>query len=141
MLFPVTHEDVADRWRPLSAAEQMVATYLLGDAETLLLLKRPDLPSKVVDVPANQAPAAGVIPLRLVKLVLADMVQAVLRNPDVQSSIQLSSDGSIGSSWPSASAQALRPRMMVTAEHLESLHPAVVAVPSAGTGWYSVPYA
>lgn len=139
MLFPVTTADVAARWRPLSVAEEQVAGILLGDAETLLLLKRRTLPDVVQDVPVGQPAPAGVIPLRAVKLVLADMVQAVLRNPDVQNSVQIGSDGSIGTSWPTATAQALRPRMMVTEEHLASLQPAVVPLSSVA-GWYSVPY-
>lgn len=140
MLFPVSPDAVAARWRPLSAAEEDVAVELLKDAEVLLIQARRDLPAIVQDVPDGEVAAPGMVPLRLVQAVLADMVQAVLRNPDVQSSVQISSDGSIGSAWPSASRQRAAPRMMVTAEHLASLQPAVSPVPSAA-GWYSVPYA
>lgn len=143
MVYAVTPNDVAAVWRPLSTAEESVAEVLLLYAEVLLLTRRPDLPAKTVAVPAGQAAPAGMIDQRAVVAVLADMVQAVLRNPDVQSSIQLTSDGSVSASWTTnVTVKNARPRLMVNDEHLLSLQPAAVppVMVVGGSGWYSVPY-
>lgn len=140
MLYPVSPNDVAAQWRPLSASEEAVAEVLLTYAEVLLLTRYPALPTKTVTVPAGQQAPPGKIDSRAVTAVLADMVQAVLRNPDVQSNIQLSSDGSIGASWPTNTANIARPRLLVTDQHLLSLTPAPSVAVAAGSGWYSVPY-
>lgn len=141
MLYSVTSNDVAAQWRPLSLAEENVAEVLLMYAEVLLLTRYPTLPSKTVTVLAGAQAPPGKIDSRAVTAVLSDMVQTVLRNPDVQSSIQLSSDGSIGASWSTnTTIDNARPRLMVTKEHLLSLTPAPSVAPPTGTGWYSVPY-
>lgn len=136
MPYPVTPADVAARWRPLDAAETDVATILLGDAEVLLDAKRPGL-AEATALPATD-PAH--VPMRLVVIVLADMVQRVLRNPDVQTSMSLSSDGSVAQSFPGAVANAARPRLEVTAYDLAQLEPAPVPTGQPSTRIYSVPY-
>lgn len=135
MVYPVTPQDVAARWRPLDAAETNVATVLLGDAEVLLDHKRPGLAAAT----ALAAGQPGHVPVRLVVAVLADMVQRVLRNPDVQTSIQLGADGSVGQSFPTSVANAARPRLEVTSHDLETL---VAAPPAGGVAHvaYSLPY-
>ncbi len=129
MPYAVTPADVAARWRPLDIDEAAVATVLLLDAEALLNRKRPTLQADV---------AALRVPERLVVIVLADMVQRVLRNPDVQSSVQLGADGSVGQSFPTAVVNVARPRLEVTDADLATLVPAA-PLASVG-GWYSVPY-
>lgn len=130
MPYAVTPADVAARWRPLDAAETNVATVLLEDATALLDAKRPRLRDDVT---------AGIVPERLVVVLLADMVQRVLRNPDVQSSINLGSDGSVGQSFPTATVAVARPRLEVTEHDLATLQPSASAV-AAPRGIYSMPY-
>lgn len=130
MPYAVTPEDVAARWRPLDDSERAVATVLLQDAEVLLNAKMPTLAARYT---------AGTVDARLVTIVLAEMVQRVLRNPDVQSSLQLGADGSIGQSFPTATVNVARPRLDVTEYDLAMLTP-VVALGQASTGIYSVPY-
>lgn len=134
MPYPVTPADVAARWRPLDTAETNVATVLLGDAEVMLNRKRPGLEAAVALAPG----VVGHVPVRLVVAVLADMVQRVLRNPDVQSSLQLGADGSVGQSFPASAANAARPRLEVTDHDLATLAP--VAASRPGSRVYSVPY-
>lgn len=135
MVYPVTAADIVARWRPLDASETAVATVLLVDAEVMLDRKRPGLAAAVALLPGT----AGHVPVRLVVAVLADMVQRVLRNPDVQSSLQLGADGSISQSFPAATVNVARPRLEVSEYDLATLVPApLVGVPVHSV--YSVPY-
>ena len=72
---PATFADVESRWRPLSTAEQTVATALLGDAWLLLKLADSTIETRLDADPAT-------LDDELVKMVLANMVLRVLRNPD-----------------------------------------------------------
>lgn len=64
---------VADRWRPLTDAEDSVAGVLLDDAAAILLSKIPSIPERV---------EAGTLDRVLVERVQAAMVIRVLSNPD-----------------------------------------------------------
>jgi hypothetical protein len=131
MSYSVSPADVAARWRPLDEAETAVALVLLEDAVTLVDVARPLLGLQVTE---------GVVPERLVIQVLADMVQRVLRNPDVQSSVQLGADGSVGQSFPTATVAVARPRLQLTEYDLATLDaPVASAVATARGGAYSVP--
>lgn len=67
MAVVVTSADVASGWRPLTAAEDPVATTLIGEAQTILAATAGDLTGKSDD---------------LVRLVVVKMVRRVLKNPD-----------------------------------------------------------
>jgi hypothetical protein len=67
MTVPVTSDDVAAGWRPLTAAEVTVAEALVGEATVLLTALVPGIDSKSED---------------LVRLVIAKMVRRVLKNPE-----------------------------------------------------------
>jgi hypothetical protein len=131
MPYAVTPEDVEARWRPLDAAERNVAVVLLQDAAVLLDARLPRLRAQVT---------AGTVLERQVVIVLADMVQRVLRNPDVQTSLQLSADGSVGQSFPTNAANAARPRLEVTDYDVASLQPAPMVGGVPARGVYSLPY-
>jgi len=66
-VFVVTPEDVAAGWRPLSAAEELVATAQIAEALVLLGALVPGLDSQPED---------------LVKLVVVRMVRRYMKNPD-----------------------------------------------------------
>lgn len=130
MPYVVTTQDIADRWRPLSAEEDAVAGVLLEDAQALLDVKLPRLEAQV---------AAGVVPERLVTAMLVEAVQRVLRNPDVQTNLQLGADGSLGVGYAVARAtEVARPRLELTEADLALLRPSP-AVPLASGGIYSIP--
>jgi hypothetical protein len=67
MAVPVTSEDVAAGWRPLTAAESLVAEALVGEATVLLTALVPGLGAQNED---------------LVRLVIVKMVRRVLKNPE-----------------------------------------------------------
>lgn len=121
MAYGVTTADIEARWRPLSAAEDEVAFTLLQDAETKLNAYRPQLPTAV---------AENRVPLRIVVDVLVDMVQRVLRNPDVIRAQNVSSDGSVGLTY-GMGEDTIRAnmRLQVTDEHLAAVD---VAMRAAG---------
>lgn len=66
-------QDVAARWRVLSAAEASLATVLLTDAEGIVRVRVPSVDARVAD---------GTLPADVVAGVLARMVLRVMRNPD-----------------------------------------------------------
>ena len=70
---PATVLDVADRWRPLTPAEESVATVLLDDAWWMLTARLPRLEDQI---------AAGTVSENNARRVLAAMVIRVMRNPD-----------------------------------------------------------
>lgn len=70
---PATPQDVEQRWRPLSPAEQLVATALLADAWA-------DVTTQVPSVPARVEASATF--RRVVVSILVAMVLRVLKNPD-----------------------------------------------------------
>ena len=70
---PATVSDIEARWRPLSAAEQAVASTLLGDAWQILLSRVSLLSQRLDDTEVSED---------LVVAVLSAMVIRVLRNPD-----------------------------------------------------------
>ena len=121
MAYGVSTADIEARWRPLSPAEDEVAFTLLQDAETKLNAYRPVLPAAVAD---------GRVPERIVVDVLVDMVQRVLRNPDVIRAQNISSDGSIGLTYGMGEDTVrANMRLQVTTEHLEAID---VALRAAG---------
>lgn len=87
MTYNVTTADIEARWRPLTAAEDAVATVLLVDAALKLDTARPTLAAAV---------AATTVPERLVVIVLCDMVIRVISNPDLNRTINIGADGAIG---------------------------------------------
>lgn len=72
---PATVQDVAARWRPLTAQEEAVASTLLDDAWALLKHRVAQLESRLDAVPAT-------LDAGLVRMVEVAMVLRVLRNPD-----------------------------------------------------------
>lgn len=72
MANPVTTTDIADRWRPLTTAEETTAQARLGDAWAVLLSRIPDLEDRLAD---------GRVSLELVTFVVCEMVLRALRNP------------------------------------------------------------
>ncbi|MCB0966272.1 MAG: hypothetical protein KDB37_05505 [Ilumatobacter sp.] len=75
MANPATVNDVADRWRPLSADESVVALASLEDAWALATLEVPDLDARLTADPAEIDPS-------IVRMVICAAVLRVLRNPD-----------------------------------------------------------
>lgn len=67
MAVEVLPSDVAAGWRPLSAAEDLVAAGLIAEAITLL----------TVTVPGLEFKDAGIV-----RLVVSRMVRRVMKNPD-----------------------------------------------------------
>lgn len=130
----VTPQDVADRWRPLSDDETQVASVLLDDAVDRVYGRLPLLDAWVADTLVTE---------RTIVSVLSDVVQRVLRNPEVQASLQLGADGSLGQSFPTRAADVARPRLEVTDADLDQLIPRpVVALPTPtppASGAYSIP--
>lgn len=70
---PATTADIADRWHPLSSAEQTVANALLDDAWAYLTADLSTLDARLTAVEVNPA---------VVVAVVCSMVLRVLRNPD-----------------------------------------------------------
>jgi len=70
---PATLDDVVERFRPLSDAEQVNASAFLDDAWFLLTGRRPTLEADL---------GAGLVSLGNARRVIASMVVRVLRNPD-----------------------------------------------------------
>jgi len=70
---PVTPSDVADRWRPLTDDETLLAAALLDDAWALL---------KARDVTIDTRATAGTLDAGLLRMVETAMVLRVMRNPD-----------------------------------------------------------
>jgi len=65
--------DLEARWRPLTAAETVVATAMIDDAMTLLTVRRPTLLADVT---------AGLVTQESVVFVVSAMVLRVLKNPE-----------------------------------------------------------
>lgn len=65
--------DVADRWRPLSPAEETIATTLVGDASALIRARFPGIDSQI---------AAGAVDAQILLIVVAGMVKRALIAPD-----------------------------------------------------------
>lgn len=124
MPYAVGPEDIEARWRPLSSDERSVAQELLDDAAVLLDTRLPTLAALV---------AAGAVSQRLVVIALTDAVQRVLRNPDVQASLSIGADGTIGQSFGAAAAAA-RPRLELTDADLAPLAAAVGGESSQASG-------
>lgn len=119
MAYPVTPADIEARWRPLSGAEYDVAATLLDDAMVKVNARRPTL---------QQAFDDGLVPIQVIKDVLVDMVQRVLRNPDVIRAQNISSDGSIGLTYGMGEDTVrANMRLQVTEDHLASLDAALRA--------------
>lgn len=87
MAYSVSTADIEDRWRPLTTAEDSVATVLLLDAELKLNTARPTLAAAVADASVDE---------RLVVILLCDMVIRVVSNPDLNRTINIGADGAIG---------------------------------------------
>lgn len=51
-----TPADLADRWRPLTPAEEATATVLLGDASAMIRAECPDIDARLVPVPPATLP-------------------------------------------------------------------------------------
>ena len=73
MANPANIADLEARWRPLTAAEQVVAQAALGDAWALLTVQRPTLDANL---------QAGAIPFDAAVFVVCSMVLRALKNPD-----------------------------------------------------------
>lgn len=72
---PVTVGDIEARFRPLTAAEQIVAQSLLDDAWAILMARDATIDTRLSATPATLDAA-------LVRAVESAMVLRVLRNPD-----------------------------------------------------------
>lgn len=70
---PALTTDIESRWRPLSAAELIVAQTRLDDAYEMLSVRRPTLDADV---------AAGTVSIASVIRVVTEMALRVLKNPD-----------------------------------------------------------
>lgn len=66
-------DEVANRWQPLTPAQEALATQLLEDAENLLIARFPTIPARVT---------AGTLAAALVVQAQAAMVIRVLQNPE-----------------------------------------------------------
>jgi hypothetical protein len=73
MTNPASTNDIAERWRPLTSQEEMVALRLLDDAWDLLLGRRKTLEADVL---------AGTVTHPTIIRVLCAMVMRVMRNPE-----------------------------------------------------------
>lgn len=104
-----TVADVADRWRPLTDAQTVVAAALLGDAAALLRARVAGLDDRLDD---------GTLDPDLVRQVTCAMVLRVLRNPDGKASEQVDDYA-----WRRADTAA-DGRLTVTDEELDLLRPA-----------------
>lgn len=128
MPYNVSAGDIADRWRPLSVAEEDVATVLLASAEVKLDMARPRLRPAVEE---------GKIPERFVVDILCDMVQRVMRNPDVLRGQNLTSDGGIGVTFgTNEDTYRAQPRLKITEIELAEIDLALVhagGVPRVGS--------
>lgn len=76
---PAIYSDLEDRWRPLSAAEQIVAMSLLADAWQIMLSRVPLLSSRLDIIAPATTPELSA---DLVIAVECAMVLRVLKNPD-----------------------------------------------------------
>lgn len=72
---PATFQDVADRWRPLTADETAKVTLLLADAWALIKLRIPGIEARLAALPPT-------LDVNLVIMVQAAMVMRMMRNPD-----------------------------------------------------------
>lgn len=129
MAYNVSTADIEARWRPLTPAEDDVASVLLIDATSKLDLARPTLAAAV----ASTTPATHVDE-RLVIIVLCDMVIRVISNPDLNRSINIGADGAIGISY---GIEIYRARVGLAPGDLDSIDlalRAIGALPSAFVG-------
>jgi hypothetical protein len=70
---PVTVADIANRWRPLTSAEEIVVQARLNDAWELILAKVPDVEARLL---------AGTLRPGLLLVVEAEMVLPAAKNSD-----------------------------------------------------------
>jgi len=70
---PVTVDDVAQRWRPLTQPEVVVAGTKIADAWAVLQIRVPGVSDRL---------DAGTLDPGLVRLVIAEAVIAVMQNPE-----------------------------------------------------------
>lgn len=66
-------QDVADRWKPLTDAQQNLAWVLIGDVSGIIRLRHSDIDARII---------AGTPPADVVAGVVARSVLRVMRNPD-----------------------------------------------------------
>jgi hypothetical protein len=112
------------RWRSLSATETTVAETLIEDAELLLDQERPELAALVT---------AGDVPLRTVTMVVCEMVQRVLRNPDVLRGQNLGADGGIGATFAQGVESQTKPRLRLLDDDLKIIDQAIAAAAETPT--------
>lgn len=70
---PAVYQDIEDRWRPLTAAEIVIAPTLLDDAWWMVVGRRPNIEANMAD---------GTVLEANVIRILASMVRRVLLNPE-----------------------------------------------------------
>lgn len=117
MAYNVTATDVVDRWRPLSSAEEDLATVLLEDATMLIDVHRRAVAAAV---------AAGLIPERLVVMTATEAVIRVLTNPDRLANQSITADGGISVGWQ-FEREKPAPRLRLTDLDFSTLDAALVA--------------
>lgn len=122
-LFNVVPADVEARWRPLSPAETTVALTLIDSACVQLDSIRPRLLDLV---------NAGSIPLRLVVDAVVEVVQRVLRNPDLLRAQNITGDGGVGITFGlGEDTNHALPRLRFSPEDLYAIDAAVSVLPGA----------
>jgi len=86
-----THQDVADRWRPLTTDEQKLVTTHIGDAAALLRRNLPDLDDRIA-ADDDAATAAGRGPTgdlaRSATAKVAGVVRRYMENPQGAKQLQ-----------------------------------------------------
>lgn len=119
MAYNVSTADIEARWRPLTPAEDDVASILLVDAALKLDYARPTLAAAV----ASTVPASHVDE-RLVVMVLCDMVIRVISNPDLNRNINIGADGAIGITY---ALEIYRSRLGMAPGDLDAIDKALLA--------------
>jgi hypothetical protein len=123
-------DDVADIWRPLSAAEQTQATRLIGKASAMLRAACPfDIDVRIALADTDPGNPQALDPT-LVATVVAGMVKRVMVNPDgaaakTETTGPYSSSTSFTSLRDPGSAQETRGDLVVLAEDIQALRPKV----------------
>jgi hypothetical protein len=99
--FDVSVSDIVARWRVLDADETSVATVRLADAQMKLRIDRPSLEASWTALPVSTAAeiARKADVTTAIRVALTEAVIRFLRNPDVTTNQQISSDGSVGVSY------------------------------------------
>lgn len=125
MSYGVLTTDLEARWRPLSAAETTVARTLIDSATVQLDTIRPRLRENVT---------LGLIPIRLVVDAICDVVQRVLRNPDLLRAQNITGDGGVGLTFGlGEDTNHALPRLRFSEDDLIVLDRALDAIPGAGS--------